>query len=264
MVRESPPLPLRPNCVGPISPRPSPRWGAYIQHLDGIPYLIRPPRGGRFGGETFFQFGGRLQLVQRARHPRFTLQVGHLVPPQPGGLLGKALVRHCLLIGVEVPRLSILGAPLAHWGADLKHTCDCPRCMVQYETSTPSLMAQVRDLQTHNQELQRSHQEPCQAVAAVTGISQSYRDRTTQSTLAKKDEVVQGYQGESKVVAASLADHLKMSNSNTTKCFGVVEMLAKHSATISSRLDEWDRWYANPTKTNYSCPAPAMEGAARS
>jgi hypothetical protein len=69
-------------------------------------------------------------------------------------------------------------------------------------------MAQVRDLQTQNQELQRSHQELSQAVLAAAGISQSYGDRMTQilSTLAKHDEVVRGYQRDYKAVAASVAD----------------------------------------------------------
>ena len=31
---------------------------------------------------------------------------------------------------------------------ELKHTCDCPRCMTHYERCIQSLVAQVRDLQT--------------------------------------------------------------------------------------------------------------------
>ena len=78
----------------------------------------------------------------------------------------------------------------------MKHTCDCPRCVVHYETCIQSLMAQVQDLRTQNLKLQRSQQELSQAVAAAAGISQSYGDRMTGilSTLAKFDAVVQGYQ----------------------------------------------------------------------
>ena len=72
-------------------------------------------------------------------------------------------------------------------------------------------MAQVKDLRTQNLQLQRSHQEPSQAVASTVGISQSYGDRMTQilSTLAKFDAAVQDYRQDSKVVEASVADHLK-------------------------------------------------------
>ena len=50
VVDESPPPPPRPNPVGPVSPPPSPRRVTYIQHVDGIPYLIRPSVGGGSGG----------------------------------------------------------------------------------------------------------------------------------------------------------------------------------------------------------------------
>ena len=103
---------------------------------------------------------------------------------------------------------------------ELQHTSGCHRCVVHYETCIQSLMAQVKDLRTQNLELQRSHQELSQAVAPAAGISQSYGDQMTQicSTLAKFDAAVQGYRRDSKVVEASVADHLKMSNSNTAKC----------------------------------------------
>ena len=142
---------------------------------------------------------------------------------------------------------------------DLKHTCDCPWCMVHYETCLQSLMAELRDLQTQNQELQQSHQELSQAVSAAAGISQSYGDPMTQllSTLTKHDEVVRGYRRESKAVAASVADHLKMSNSNTAKCFGVVETLAKHYATVASRIDARQQWYATPTEPVMGVPPPS-------
>ena len=106
--------------------------------------------------------------------------------------------------------------------------------MVHYETCIQSLTAQVKDLRTQNLELQRAHQELSQAVASTVGISRSYGDRMTQilSTLAKFDAAVQGYRRDSKVVEASVADHLKMSNGNTAKCFSAVESLATRYAPL--------------------------------
>ena len=111
-------------------------------------------------------------------------------------------------------------------------------------------MAQVQDLRTQNLELQRSHQEFSQAVASTVGISQSYGDQMTQilSTLAKFDAAVQGYRRDSKVVEASVADHLKMSNGNTAKCFSAVESLATRYAAVASRIDAWDHWYSTPAE----------------
>ena len=68
------------------------------------------------------------------------------------------------------------------------------------------------------------------------------------STLAKLDTVVQGYQQNSRATAASVADHLKMSNSNTAKCFSAVDTLATRCATVGSRIDVWDQWYTRPTE----------------
>ena len=121
---------------------------------------------------------------------------------------------------------------------------------MHYETCIQSLMAQVRDLQTQNEELQPFHQELSQAVWAASGISGCYGDMMTQilSTLAKHDEMVRGYQRESKAVEGSVADHLKMSNSNRAKCFSAVKTLAKHYATIASMINAWDRWYGTPTE----------------
>ena len=111
-------------------------------------------------------------------------------------------------------------------------------------------MAQVKDMRNQNLELQRSHQELSQAVASTVGISQSYGDRMTQilSTLAKFDAAVQGYRRDSKVVEASMADHLKMSNGNTAKCFSAVESLATRYAAVASRIDAWDHWYSTPAE----------------
>ena len=60
------------------------------------------------------------------------------------------------------------------------------------------------------------------------------------STLAKVDALFQGYQRDSKVVAASLPDHLKMSNSNTAKCFSAVETLPTCYTAFASRINAWD------------------------
>ena len=48
---------------------------------------------------------------------------------------------------------------------------------MHYETCIQSLMAQVQDLRAQNLELQRSQQEPYQALASTAGITQSYGDR---------------------------------------------------------------------------------------
>ena len=111
-------------------------------------------------------------------------------------------------------------------------------------------MAQVKDLRSQNLELQRSHQEPSQAVASTVGISQSYGDRMSQisSTLAKFDAAVQGYRRDSKVMEASAADHLQMSNGNTAKCFSAVESLATRYAAVASRSNAWDHSYSTPAE----------------
>ena len=113
VVDESPPPPPQPNPVGPISPPPSARpcQGAYIKHVDGIPYLVRPSRAEGSGGDISL-VGGRLHLLLRAPHPRFALRRGPLVPLLPRGLLLEAVAGYLLLLGVDVPRFDILGAPL--------------------------------------------------------------------------------------------------------------------------------------------------------
>ena len=258
VVEESPPPPPQPNPVDPVSPPPSPQRVAYIEHVEGIPYLIRPSQGGSSGGGHSSSGGAPAPVTARpARPQRSTGGSSGLsvaggaaggggdgsLPPRWGG--GPSTHHHG-------------GPPRARGAADLKHTCDCPRCVVHFETCIQALTAQVRDLQAQSQELQRSHRELSQAVAAVTGISQSYRDRMSQilSTLAKQEEVVRGYQRESKGVAAGVADHLKMSNSNTAKCFRALETLAARCDALTSRLDEWDRWYATPTEPPVRVPPP--------
>ena len=148
--------------------------------------------------------------------------------------------------------------PVPNLKADLKHTTDNRRCMVHCETCIQSLMAQVQDLRTQNHELQRSHQELSQTVSAAAGISQLYGDRMTQilSTLATYDEVVRGYQQDSSAVAARVADHLKMSNRKTAKCFSALETLATRYATFAPRIDAWDQWYTTPTEPVMLVPPP--------
>ena len=75
------------------------------------------------------------------------------------------------------------------------------------------------------------------------------------SSQAKQEMMVHDYQRESKDMASSVADHLKMSNHHTAKCFSAMEALAKNYATIASRLDEWDKWYATPTGPAVVFPA---------
>ena len=67
------------------------------------------------------------------------------------------------------------------------------------------------------------------------------------SRLAKYDAVVPGYEQDLRAVAASVADHLKMSNSNTASCLPAVETLATRYATVASRIDALDQWYTTPT-----------------
>ena len=116
VVEESPPPPQRPTPVGPVSPPPSPRRVTYIQHVDGIPYLIRPSVGGSSrGGHT--SSGGAPAPVAARPTPSFhPAGGGALVPPWPVGLLAGAVVGHLLPAGVEVPHHNILGAPLARGG----------------------------------------------------------------------------------------------------------------------------------------------------
>ena len=88
VVDESPLPPPQPNTVGPVSPPPStrPRQPAYIEQVNGIPYLIWPSRGGGSGGGGGMPLvGGRLRLLLRAPHPCLALQGGPLVPPWRGG-----------------------------------------------------------------------------------------------------------------------------------------------------------------------------------
>ena len=195
--------------------------------------------------------GGRLHLLLRAPQPGFSSAGGPSGPfvdreAAGGGVGGSSLPR-----GDGASSFQHSRGPAQTLGeADLKHTRDCPRCMVQYETCIQSLMAQVQDLRTQNLELQWSHQELSQTVAPAAGISQSYRDRMSQnwSTLTNYNTLVQGYQQDSRAVAPSVVDHPTMSNRHMAKCFSSVKTLAMHCATVASRIHVWDQWYATPTQ----------------
>ena len=55
-----------------------------------------------------------------------------------------------------------------------------------------------------------------------------------------------------------MADHLKMSNSNTAKCFSAVESLATRYAAVASRIDAWDHCYSMPAEpVTVVMPAPS-------
>ena len=104
--------------------------------------------------------GGRLHQLLRAPHPRLTLRRGPLVPPWKGQVLGEAPVGHLLLVEGGGPSFRHSEGPAQTREEDeLKHICGCPRCVVHYEPCIQSLMAQVKDLRTHNLELQRSQRE---------------------------------------------------------------------------------------------------------
>ena len=267
VVDESPPPPPQRNTVGPVSSPPSPRPGqpAYMEHVNGILYLIRPSRGGGSGGGHSSSGGAPAPVAARPTPPSHPAE-GPSGPSVAGGLLEEAVVGHLLLVGGG-PSFRHSGGPAQTRGAaELKHTCGCPRCVnrcvVHYETYIQSLMAQVQDLRTRNLELQRSQQELFQAVSSTAGISQSYGDQMTQilSTLAKFVAVVQGYQRDSKAVDAGVSDHLKMFNSKTAKCFDAVETLAARYAAVASRIDAWDHWYSTPAEpdTVVALPPPPV------
>ena len=131
LVDKSPPPPLQPNTVGPVSPPPSarPRQAAYIERVHGIPHLIRPSRGGGSGGGHSSSVGAPAPVAIRPTR--------------------QAVVGQILLAGGRGPPFNILGAPLKSGGeAEFMHTCGCPRRVVHYETCIQSLMAQVQDLRS--------------------------------------------------------------------------------------------------------------------
>ena len=252
VVDESPLPPPGPNTVGPVPPPPSPRHRqvAYTEQVEEIPHLIRPSSGGGLG-EGHPSSGGGASTCCCAPHTPVLPCGGVLwsLRGRGGCWAGRWWVISSSCRGGSIV-LTFWG-PRSYRGEDkLQHTCGCPRCEVHYETCIQSLMAQVKDLRSQNLELQRSHQEPSQAVASTVGISPSYGDRMSQisSTLAKSDAAVQGYRRDSKVMEASVADHPKMSNGNTAKCFSAVESLATRYAAVASRSNAWDHSYSTPAE----------------
>ena len=252
VVDESPPPPPRPNTVGPVPPPPSPRHRqvAYIEQVQGIPHLIWPSSGGGSRRGHPSSRGAPAPVAVRPTPPSCPAE-GPSCLSVAGGPAGEDGGGSSPPRGGGGPSFGHSGGPTPTRGKEgLQHTCGCPPCVVHYETRIQSLMAQVKDLRAQNLELQRSNQELSQAVASTAGISQSYGDRMTQifSTLAKFDAAVQGYRRDSKVVEASVADHPKMSNGNTAKCFKAVESLATRYAPVASRIDAWDHWYSRPAE----------------
>ena len=69
VVDESPLPPPQPKAVGPISPPPSPRQRAYIEHVVGSQYLIRPSRGGVSGGGHSSSGGAPAPVAVRPTPP---------------------------------------------------------------------------------------------------------------------------------------------------------------------------------------------------
>ena len=85
--------------------------------MQGIPHLIRASCAGGSGGGGITLVGGRRHLLLRASRPRLALRVGPLLPPWQGGLLGKAVVGHLLLVEGVVHPFDIPGASLKHGGS---------------------------------------------------------------------------------------------------------------------------------------------------
>ena len=113
VVEESPPPAPRRNPIGSVSHPPSPRGVTYIQHVDGISYLIRPSMVGSSGGDIL-PVGGHL-----------TPAPDTLVSPCGEGLWSFRGEGTCLRggwwvisppAGVEAPHLNIPRAPLARRG----------------------------------------------------------------------------------------------------------------------------------------------------
>ena len=187
VVDDSPPPPPRPNTVGHVPPPPSPRHRqvAYIEHVQGIPHLVRPSSGGGSGGGHPSSGGAPAPVAARPA-PQSRPAGGPSGPSVAGGAAGggRWWVISSSWRGGSI--LSTYWGPHSYTGGGrptarlwLSPVCGALR-------NVQSLMAQVKDLRTQNLELQRSHQELSQAVASTVGISQSYGDRMTQ-ILSKLD-----------------------------------------------------------------------------
>ena len=117
VVDESPPPPPQPNTVGPVSPPPSPRprQPAYIEHVNRIPYLIRPSRGGGPGGGGMPLVGGAPAPVAARPAPPTRPAGGASAPSVAGGAAAGSGGESSPSRGGGVPRFDILGATLKHW-----------------------------------------------------------------------------------------------------------------------------------------------------
>ena len=252
VVDASPSPPPRPNTVGPFPPPPSPRHRqvAYIKHVQGIPHLVRPSNCGGSGGGDIPLVGGRQHLLLRARHPRPALRGGPLVPPWQGGLLGGAVVGHLhLRRGGSI--LSTFWGPHSYTGGGrpTAHLWPSPVC---------GALRNGHPISDGTGEGPANSESRVAAIPSGTSSGSSlYRGH--QSVLRGPDDpnlvyigyicaAVQGYRRDSKVVEASVADHLKMSNGNTAKCFSAVESLATRYVAVASRIDVWDHRYSTPAE----------------
>ena len=118
VVDESPTPPPRPNTVGPVPPPPSLRHRqvAYIEHVQGIPHLVRLSSGGGSGGGHPSSEGAPAPVAARPTPPSHPAG-GPPGPSVAGGAAGGGGV-----VGSSPPRgggvhlFDILGAPLLHGG----------------------------------------------------------------------------------------------------------------------------------------------------
>ena len=88
VVNENPPPPTQPNTVGPVPPPPSPRQPAYIEHVNDVPYLIRPSRGGASGGGHCSSGGAPAPVAARPTPPSHPAG-GPSGPSVAGGAAGR-------------------------------------------------------------------------------------------------------------------------------------------------------------------------------
>ena len=114
VVDESPPPPPQPNTVGPVSPPPSP-LAAYIEHVDGIPFLVRPSRDGGSGGEHTSSGGAPAPVAARPTPPSRPAG-GPSGPSVAGGAAGGGGGGSSPPRGGGGPSFRHSGAPLKHGG----------------------------------------------------------------------------------------------------------------------------------------------------
>ena len=143
VVDDSPPPPPRPNTVGHVPPPPFPRHRqvAYIEHVQGIPHLVRPSSGGGSGGGHPSSGGAPAPVAARPTPPSRPAG-GPSGPSVAGGAAGGGGGGSSPPRGGGGPSFRHSGGPTPARGEeDLQHTCGCPRCVVHYETCIQSLMA---------------------------------------------------------------------------------------------------------------------------